>query len=186
MKGCAMKTLETGRLVLRNLHEVDAEDMFEYARNPRIGPPAGWKPHESIDESREILSMLQKSGEVWAIVDKASSKMIGTYGLHADKLRANPKARMIGYVLSEFFWGKGLIVEATRRVLRYAFVEEGMEIISVIHFPHNLQSRRVVEKCGFHYEGILRRTSQIFNGTICDEVCYSLTREEWGAISSRW
>ena len=48
-------TLETERLILRRWEESDAEDLYEYARDPEVGPPAGWPPHQSVDESREVI-----------------------------------------------------------------------------------------------------------------------------------
>ncbi len=47
--------LETKRLILRNWTEADAESLFQYASNPEIGPVAGWPPHRSVEESREVI-----------------------------------------------------------------------------------------------------------------------------------
>ena len=47
--------LETKRTILRPFTEADAPDLFAYAKDPRVGPIAGWKPHESVEESREII-----------------------------------------------------------------------------------------------------------------------------------
>lgn len=174
-----MKTLETKRLWLRDLQDTDADDMYEYARSPKVGPAAGWKPHENKEETARIIAMLQEGGEVWAIVCKATGKMIGTCGLHANSERSFDGARMIGYVLSEAYWGQGLMVEAAEAMLQFAFDTLGMEIISVIHYPFNVQSKRVIEKCGFHYEGTLRMASRIYNGDIVDHVCYSMIKDEW-------
>lgn len=174
-----MKTLETKRLWLRELQDTDVNDMYEYAKSPVIGPAAGWKPHETIEETAKILTMLKEGNEAWAIVDKATGKMIGTYGLHSKSDRNIETARMVGYVLSEAYWGQGLIVEATEAVLKFAFDILGMDIISVIHYPCNVQSRRVIEKCGFRYEGTLRMAARLYDGSICDHVCYSMTKDEW-------
>ena len=50
-----MVTLETKRLLLRPWREEDAPALFRYASDPQVGPSAGWKPHASLEESREIL-----------------------------------------------------------------------------------------------------------------------------------
>lgn len=47
--------IETDRLILRPWQETDAEVMFRYARDPEIGPPAGWTPHSSVENSLEII-----------------------------------------------------------------------------------------------------------------------------------
>jgi ribosomal-protein-alanine N-acetyltransferase len=48
--------IETKRLILRNIVEDDAEDIYEYARNPNVGPNAGWLPHESIVSARCVTT----------------------------------------------------------------------------------------------------------------------------------
>lgn len=78
----SIERLETERLILREFRESDAEDLYEYARDPEVGPNAGWKPHESLGESRNVLNSFIESGEVWAIEDKATHKVIGSIGLH--------------------------------------------------------------------------------------------------------
>ena len=47
--------LETRRLRLRPFRDDDAADVYDYARDPRVGPIAGWQPHTSVEESREII-----------------------------------------------------------------------------------------------------------------------------------
>lgn len=86
---------------------------------------------------------------------------------------------MIGYALSEAYWGKGYATEAVKKVIQYGFEELGLEIISVYHYPHNKRSQRVIEKCGFKYEGTLRKSSVLYDGSIYDDVCYSITKEEY-------
>lgn len=174
-----MKTLETNRLILRPFRERDAEDFFAYASLPDVGPNAGWKPHESIEESRKILRGFLEEDEVWALEDKISRKVIGSLGLHADSGRSNPKSRMMGYCLSPAFWGKGLMPEAADRALRFAFEDLGLDLVWVTHYPFNSRSKRVIEKLGFVYEGTLRQATRRYDGVVLDRVSYSMTREEW-------
>ena len=47
--------LKTDRLLLRRWKESDAEDLFVYAKDQDVGPIAGWPPHQSIDESLEVI-----------------------------------------------------------------------------------------------------------------------------------
>lgn len=174
-----MKALETDRLYLRPFQGGDLEDFYEYARNPKVGPNAGWPPHETIENSKAILNKFLEGDEVLALELKQNHKVIGSIGLHNDQLRTASGVKMLGYVLSEDYWGQGLTTEAARAVLRYAFEELGIYMVTVHHYSHNQRSKRVIEKCGFLYEGTLRHASQIFNGNIYDLVCYSLTGAEW-------
>ena len=174
--------LETPRLVLRGWRESDLEDLFAYFSNPEVGPDAGWQPHADKSVSRGVLHQFMDSGEVWAVVDRRSRRVIGSIGLHEEKRRDNANCRMLGYALGKDHWGKGLMTEAAQAVLRYAFETLCLEMVTVYHYPSNSRSSRVIEKCGFHYEGTLRRGTTRFDGQVLDNVCYSLLREEYEAM----
>lgn len=93
--------LETKRLILRAWKLEDLDDFFEYAKYPDIGPNAGWKPHETKEESLRILENFIEKDEVWAIVNKENGKAIGSIGIHEDEKRKGVNAKMIGYGLSK-------------------------------------------------------------------------------------
>lgn len=171
--------LETKRLILRAWTLEDLDDFFEYGKDPDVGPNAGWKPHEFKEESLAILENFIEDDEVWAIVDKETGKAIGSIGVHKDDKRRGINAKMIGYVLSKDYWGQGLVPEAVNKVLEYLFNDEKIELVSCYHFPFNKRSKRVIEKCGFKFEGILRYSNKIYNGKIYDEYCYSILRDEY-------
>lgn len=177
-----MKTIETSRLVLRDFKQSDCDDFFEYARSEKVGPMAGWKPHDNREESQKILNLFLEENEVWAIEYKPLNKVIGSIGLHKDSRRNNPKALMLGYVLSEAYWGKGIMVEVCRAVLDHGFNDLGLELISVYHFPFNTQSESVIKKLGFKYEGVIRQSTVRFDQTVLDSVCYSMTKDEFNAL----
>lgn len=173
-----MKDLETERLSLRMFTEADAEGLYAYAKNPNVGPHAGWKPHESVSESAEIIRDLFGPAESWAIRLRGEDRIIGAIGLEPDRHR-DENSREIGYSLAEDMWGKGLMTEACREVIRFAFEELQLPIVSICTSPSNSRSQRVIEKCGFVYEGTLRRSYQTYTGECRDSRCYSLLREEY-------
>lgn len=175
-----MDILHTQRLTLRPWTAEDAQDMYEYAKDPSVGPMAGWKPHSDIEETRRILEHFIVDNDVWAVVLRDTGKVIGSLGLHGDGKRPDiPGVKMLGYVLSPAYWGKGYMTEAVMGALRYAFEDLRLDMVSVYHYPHNSRSRRVIEKCGFVCEGTLRRGSKIYDQTVYDDVMYSMTREEY-------
>jgi putative acetyltransferase len=171
--------IETERLILRRWEIGDLEDFYRYAKDPEVGPRAGWKPHASMEESLEKLTEFIAGEEVLAIVLKESGRAVGSVGLHPDKKRAGGDLREIGYVLAQEYWGRGLMPEAVSAVMGWAFREGGLAMLTVYHFPENLASGRVIEKCGFRYEGTLRRAWKIWDGSVRDERCFSLTKEEY-------
>ena len=171
--------LQTPRLLLRGWRESDVDDLFAYCRHPQVGPAAGWPPHEDKGTSRNVLWKFMESGDVWALVDRQSRRVIGSVGLAEDRRRSNPGCRELGYALSAEHWGRGLMTEAAQAVLRYAFQTLRLEMVSIYHYAFNERSRRVIEKCGFHYDGTLRRGTVRYDGQVLDNVCYSLLREEY-------
>ncbi|MDR1961659.1 MAG: GNAT family N-acetyltransferase [Gracilibacteraceae bacterium] len=171
--------LRTERLILRAFGHGDLSDLNEYAQSPLVGPMAGWKPHESMEESAEALELFLAADDNWAIVRKDDLKTIGSIGLPADRKRENDEARMLAYALGAPYWGMGYMAEAAQALLAHAFQDLRLSLVSAYHYPFNQQSRRVLEKTGFKMEGALRRSQKTHNGDILDAVCYSITREEW-------
>lgn len=174
-----MQTITTKRLILRLPKGTDLNDFHAYCKNPNVGPSAGWKPHSDMRESLNILSDLINSGAVWAIVDKLTGRMIGTIALIEDKKRDNPKVKMLGYALAESYWGQGIATEAARAVIDFGFNVQQLEMISVYHYTFNKRSKSVIAKCGFKYEGVLRKSFRQFDNSEFDEACYSLTAQEY-------
>ncbi|MDO4544499.1 MAG: GNAT family N-acetyltransferase [Clostridia bacterium] len=179
-----MKTLTTERLILREWTYDDVEDHHEYAKSPLVGPSAGWQPHKSIAESEAYLKKTIADGDTWALVYRENNKVIGSLGLHADKHRQGVSSRTLGYVLSADYWGRGLMREAVNAALDFAFTELDLQLVSVVHFPDNHRSKRVIQKCGFRFEGITKGGAQN-NGTAVDTWCYSITKAEWKGEGGR-
>lgn len=169
-----MRTLETKRLLLRAWRIEDAEAMFSYAKGEKVGPRAGWKPHENVAESESIIRMFIEEDETWAIVRKEEDRPIGSVGLHKTK---EENVRELGYVLSEEYWGRGIMPEAAEAALRFAFEEMNLSKVTVGHFPFNMQSKRVIEKLGFSYTGYFEKAFERFDGVKMDEYRYEMTKE---------
>lgn len=178
-----MESFETPRLILRQWRAGDLDDFYSYSRDPLVGPGAGWKPHESREESRRVLQSFLKSGEVYALELKESGKAVGSLGLHRSRLvhtgLLTGEGREIGYALSRSCWGRGLMTEAVKGAERQAFLRMGLDYLLAAHFPSNVRSKRVIEKCGFQYAETLRGSYSDYRGRKMDEVVYLLTKEEY-------
>ncbi|MCL2675369.1 MAG: GNAT family N-acetyltransferase [Firmicutes bacterium] len=176
-----MKTLETQRLILRLFTKGDLDDMYEYASVDGVGEAAGWKHHESKDESQTILDKFIKNGDVYAIILKETGKVIGSVGIHKgifnEKLGAkNPFE--IGYALGMPYWGHSLATEATKAAIKYAFEGLSADLLWCGHYLQNARSKRVIEKCGFAYycDGIFEAKPL---GMTFEGKRYILTREQY-------
>ena len=144
----------TDRLILRPWTMADLNDFYEYARVENVGQMAGWLPHKSIEESRQILSSFIEQKKTFALELRESGKVIGSLGV--EELRPDPVGegrfgRELGYVLNKDYWGRGLMPEAVKAVISYCFSELGMDYLTCGHFLRNQRSRRVIEKAGFQY-----------------------------------
>ena len=91
-------TLETERLILRPWCVDDAEDLYIYARDPDIGPPAGWPPHTSVENSREIIRNVLSAPDTFAVCLKENGKPIGSIGFHRKDLAEMDDEYELGFV----------------------------------------------------------------------------------------
>ena len=147
--------LKTQRLILRSWEESDAQSLYEYAKDPDVGPSAGWRPHKSVDESREIITNILKKPQTFAVCLETDNKAIGSIGLKIGEeidLTENSNECELGYWLGKPFWGQGLIPEAAREMLRYAFEDLGMSAVWCGYYDGNEKSKRVQQKLGFVYQ----------------------------------
>lgn len=176
-----MKDITTERLLMTKwtLSEEDVQGLYDYAKNPNVGPHAGWSPHESVEESKDIIENLFIPNDTWAIRLEDGGKVIGSIALEKDIRRGSVNSRELGYSLGEEYWGKGYMTEAAEAVIDYAFEELDLVVLAICTGPQNKRSQRVIEKCGFKYDGILRKGYKIYDGTIRDSLLYSMLREEW-------
>lgn len=176
-----MKTLETERLILRNWKETDLDDFYEYAKVEGVGEMAGWPHHTDIEISRSILQDFIDKDEVYAIVLKENNKVIGSLGIHTrtvDEVYQDKNNREIGYVLSKDYWGRGLVPEAVKAAIQYAFEEIQVDVLWCGHFDINHRSQRVIEKCGFRFYGDgVYEAKQL--GTTFTDKRYLITREDY-------
>lgn len=171
--------LQTERLVLRAFDKSDAISVYAYAQSEKVGQMAGFAPHHSMEDSRQMVEALMRSGEHWAIVEKSTGRLIGSISLQKDGSRTLDDVRRMGYVLGESHWGQGYATEAAREVLRYAFEELNCSVISAGYFPFNQKSKRVLKKLGFAQEGVLRHARQMPDGSVSDLVVCSLLQTEY-------
>jgi RimJ/RimL family protein N-acetyltransferase/cytidine deaminase len=147
--------LETERLILRPWKESDAEDLYRYASNPDVGPIAGWPPHQSVHESREVIKNVLNGAEAYAICLKEDEKAIGAVELklngHTDLAECDDECEL-GYWLGKPFWGQGIMPEAVSEIIRHSFEDIGMTKIWCGYYEGNTKSKRVQEKVRFRYQ----------------------------------
>ena len=168
--------LKTTRLILRPWRESDAECLYHFAKNPKIGPIAGWHPHKSVDESLEIIKTVFFKKETYAIT--MDDKAIGCVGLlfYPDTNHYwDDEGVELGYWIGEEYWGQGLTVEACEAVLKHAFEDLKINKIHASFRYENHQSKRVLEKLGFKYYCDLKNVD--YNKNEIREIAMFLEKE---------
>ena len=173
--------LETKRLILRIWQESDAQSLYEYAKDPAVGPPAGWPPHTSVENSRALIRSVLSAPETYAVCLK-DGKAIGSVGLklkgYTDMTDREDECEL-GYWIGKPFWGQGLIPEAAGELIRYAFEELNMRAVWCGYYEGNERSRRVQQKLGFvHYHTTHDLDVSLMNEKRTGHTSL-LTREQW-------
>lgn len=175
--------LTTKRLILRRWKESDAADLYTYAKDPAIGPAAGWQVHTSVEQSRETIKNVLNGAEAYAVCLKEDGKAIGAIelmlgGSSVNKLKNNDECEL-GYWIAKPFWGQGLIPEAAKEMLCRAFEDLKMSKVWCGYYDGNEKSKRVQEKLGFKYQytkdGVF---VPAFNETRTEHMS-CITKKEW-------
>jgi len=174
----APERFETLRLILRRPRPEDAEAIFaRYASDSRVTRLMSWPRHKSVAATREFLEFSDLEWARWPagpylVESRADGQLLGSTGFAFE----TPYRAATGYVFAKDAWGKGYATEALRAVVEIA---RGIGVVRLYALCHieNTPSWRVLEKCDFVREGVLRCHSEFPNlspGEPCDVFCYAL------------
>jgi ribosomal-protein-alanine N-acetyltransferase len=175
-------TLETERLVLRELTSDDVEWYRNHFSTPEIVHGSGYPAPADIDAAKEEFEMYilgpwkEGTGLRWGITLKDDGSLIGSCGFYKWESDPHRKAE-IGYDLHPTYWGKGIMREALQAIIRYGFEEMNLNRITLLVISYNDRSIRLAERLGFVKEGVMRE-SAYFDGKFIDDVLYSLLRAD--------
>ena len=154
-----MPTLSTERLLLRPMHPMDAEDMYDYARRSEVTRYLLWREHEDISFTRDYLNYIGRRYALgdfydWAIVERESRKMIGTCGF--TKIDTANNSAEIGYVLNPDFHRRGFGSKAVKEILKFGFEELSLNRIEARFMQGNEASLSLMKSVGMTFEGYMR------------------------------
>lgn len=179
MQTSAPAELDTPRLRLRRTRLADAEAIFSgFAQDLEVTRYLTWRPHADIGQTRDFLSgrdaaWARGNDWTWAITLREADTCIGLLGLRLNGANAD-----IGYVLARSFWGRGLMSEAVRAVVDWAFTSPAVRRVWATCDVDNVASARVLEKAGLTREGILQHwiIHPQISETPRDCFCYATSR----------
>ena len=176
------RKIETQRLILRpwKKNKADAKALYALAKDPKVGPSAGWPVHRDPAHSLQVIREVLATPDIYAVFlkkdlkdltvenpagtageaarrggsDRPERVLVGaaglTYGATGRKWLGEKEAE-IGYWIGVPFWGHGYAPEAVRALLDRAFLDLGMEAVWGGYYEGNTRSARVLQKCGFVY-----------------------------------
>lgn len=177
----AAAVLRTERLILRAPRMDDAPAIAALANDRRIAENTARLPHpyRLADAETWIALTARPAAGRSFVVTLRDKTIIGGCGYGA-LLEPVPE---IGYWFGAAFWGKGFATEAARAVIDEAFANEGFDEIAGGARVTNAASRRVIEKCGFTWTGVmLMRVQALGKNVPCDR--FRLSRAAWIAASA--
>lgn len=179
--GAELPRLEGERIVLRQMRESDANDVFAIFRDEEIIRYWSSPAHESLDDALELIADAKKQFEArtmfeWGASLNENDRVIATFTLLNVDI---PHRRAeVGYALNREFWGGGYATEGLELMIAFAFGPMNLHRLEADVHPENQGSFRLLEKQGFKREGYLRERWHHL-GRIEDGVFLGLIRHEW-------
>ena len=150
----------------------DALSNRKVLNNLRDGLPYPYTEKDALDYIIFILSSDPNDTFAYAIdIDGTAVGSIGAFrqgNIHC-------RTAELGYYLAEKYWGKGVMTDVVKQLCAKIFEETDIIRIFAEPFAYNIGSRRVLEKAGFQFEGIMK-SNAVKNGQILDMALYGLTR----------
>jgi ribosomal-protein-alanine N-acetyltransferase len=175
--------LETERLVLRQVTAGDTEAIFRMMADPRVTRYLGMAPFTTLDEATRRVQMFEsefqsRSGLAWAVTQRADGQFMGI--CRYTRFDTYHSRAVIGYLLSQQWWGQGVMPEAVSAAVGYGFTRLGLHSVQADIDPANTQSHRLLEKLGFVQEGLFRESFYIpHEGRFGDSAVFSVLQPAW-------
>lgn len=173
--------IESNRLILRELQEYDAPELYKIRSNSKVMEFMDTYTIQSIKETQKLILDIQESfknkkGINWGIMNKSSSKLIGYFGywrLIPEHCRAE-----IGYALLPNYWNNGIMKETMQKLFHFGFNNLNLHSIEANVNPKNISSIKLLEKFGFRKEAHFRENF-LFNNNYLDSFIYSMLESDF-------
>lgn len=162
-----------GNVLIRNFTENDLPKLVEYADNKHVSKnlrDAFPSPY-TLKDAWEFYEIIKDENPKMTFAIEFDGEYVGNIGLVIGKDVYRNSAEL-GFFIGEPFWNKGIVTKAVSLITDYGFNSLGIVRIFSSVFEFNHASQRVLEKCGFEKEAVLKK-SITKNGIIYDEIRYA-------------
>lgn len=160
MNSIGTKTIDTDRLILRRFEMSDLPSVFRnWASDEKVQKDYGEPVYPTEEAVNDLLtdyieSYKNKNCYRWAVIEKSSGECIGQAAFFL--VNTCGHFAEIEYCIGTSFQKKGYATEATKALIKFGFEEICLNKVQICVRPTNAPSRKVIDKCGFTYEGTLR------------------------------
>lgn len=156
-----MEIIETDRLYFREILESDDSCIFELDNDILVHQFLGNKPIKSIMEARKVIQFIRQQyaengiGRL-ALIEKETNEFVGWGGfkLITNEVNGYQNYHDLGYRFIRRYWGRGYATESSKAAIEYGFSKLKISEIYAIADTRNVQSKKVLEKCGFECKEI--------------------------------
>ena len=170
--------ITTARLLLRKPRPEDAALIFAgYAQDPEVTRYLAFRPHRDVSDARDAVDRFLegwRTGKTfcWLIFRREDNELVGAIAARQDQ------GINLGYLIARPYWRRGFMSEAVGAIVKWAFAQPGIFRVWAVCDCDNEASARLLERNGFHEEGILRKWSLHPNISDVprDCYCYAKTR----------
>ena len=185
--------IETERLLLRPFRQEDAEDVYEYLKEPAVHCFACMKLDDPEAAKEEVASRAKDTEYYFAITLKESGKVIGEIFAHPESSHLDGEECTVGdtfspcWMLNTDYQGKGYAYEAAYAIFDYLFREKGARRLYAYTEDYNLSSQRLCEKLGMRREGLFLEFVSFVNDADGNPIYentmqYAILKKEWDAL----
>ena len=168
------------KISIRKWKTTDAKSLASALSNRKVmnnlrdGLPYPYTEKDALAYIHLIINSDANDTFAYAIdVDGTAAGSIGAFrqgNIHS-------RTAELGYYLAEEYWGKGIMTEAVRQLCEKLFIETDILRVFAEPFAYNIGSRKVLEKAGFQFEGILKNNA-FKNGQVLDMALYAYTKQD--------
>lgn len=185
--GQTLPTLEGDRVRLRWLEQTDVPRLFEIFSDSTAMRYWSSPAQTELAQAQELLDSIhqhfrERSLFQWGVARRSDNLIIGTTTLF--DVRMEHRKAEIGYMLDRQCWGQGLMQEALRLYIQFAFGTLGLHRLTADVDPRNERSITILERLGFQREGVMRETYWV-GGEVSDSLMLGLLAPDWARMLAR-